>query len=360
MMLCISGSFGNKDLGDDAMLTAYLDMLAGIGFNMDDIVIIGHQPEYMSWYHGINIGRCISSKASIHPQIIRDCDCFLFTGGGTIGSVKPKSTSRTYDLVMPFASAGKPIFMSGQTLGPYVPGKGINSKAKRIIESVDYLSSRDLHWSREFIASVGAELKCNLVETCDDACGVSYMDSQVPEGIAGWARGSIAFNVTDYTAETRALREQMVAICNAIIEDTGRNLIMVPHHPKDYKHMGMMLKHLPQDKVMLIDTEKMRGGQVKKIVSMCDGAVGGRYHFIVFAGSTKVPFVGLAGNMYSYVKQTGYAEQIDRSQYILDSDNWDPGVVTDKLKSAMGSEIEKTLEARSLADFRKWIETYYE
>ncbi|KKK45994.1 hypothetical protein LCGC14_3164540, partial [marine sediment metagenome] len=51
MRLCITGSFGNQDIGDDAMLTMHLRHLSKLGMERKDITLVGRQPEYISWYH---------------------------------------------------------------------------------------------------------------------------------------------------------------------------------------------------------------------------------------------------------------------------------------------------------------------
>lgn len=57
--LCITGSFGNRDIGDEAMLTETLDFLVtNLNLSRDSIHLFGYQPDYMAWYHEHPLKNC--------------------------------------------------------------------------------------------------------------------------------------------------------------------------------------------------------------------------------------------------------------------------------------------------------------
>ncbi len=66
MKLCIAGSFGNEDIGDDAMLECHLANLDGIGFPREDATLVGHKVRYTQSYFQ-HTGRVMSSK---RPRVL--------------------------------------------------------------------------------------------------------------------------------------------------------------------------------------------------------------------------------------------------------------------------------------------------
>ena len=354
MKLCITGGFGNKDIGDEAMLTEYLRYLDDIGFHRDDIYLIGHRPQYISWYHNHPLDKCIASKR-IPPHIVQNCTKLLFTGGGTINSYRSKSINRTFGLIQLFR--GKKIFMSGQTIGPILDDEELNKKVKFVIENVDYLSLRDLIHSKKAIDKLGAKPRI-FKETCDDAVNLQYKDAQLSETILDFIdKDTIAFNITDFIVDTPEKVKQVINIINRLLEDF--KLLLVCNHPSDYEHFeDLILPHISLKNILMPNTVKMKGNQLKKMISLCKIAVGSRYHFLVFAGTTGTPFIGLAGDEYSYIKQSGFAQQIGLQDMIIakgDLGNLD--YIQLKMTKARHLSFRNTFISQSIVDFTEWIKS---
>ncbi len=111
--------------------------------------------------------------------------------------------------------------------------------------------------------------------------------------------------------------------------------------------------HLP-------DTRHWTGAQLKKAISQCAVAIGGRYHFIVFAGTSDTPFVGMCGNHYSYVKQNGFADPLGLSRMILtERETWEFDTLLTRYKEAKDMLLDLSNRFRrpsaSMASFGKWL-----
>jgi polysaccharide pyruvyl transferase WcaK-like protein len=399
LKVAVAGSFGYKDIGDEAMLTEDLEFLINhLGIPREQIYLFGHLNKYLSEYHSHPLSNCIFSpylervscfhqasvlnklttKAKIVfrrqseccrlvEEIANNCDFLLITGGGTINTRTPgaESLSRMHSLISYFVYLKKPVFVSGQTIGPLGINRHHDEKAKWIVENVDFLAVRDKHYSKRYLSLIDAKPK-RYLETYDDAYTLSYEDVKLPDELQGFLdQGDCAaINVTQYTISNQKEKEFIARVTEYLVQDLGLNVVMVPHTPEDLSGLYVifdMLHESIKERVFLPDFRDERDRILKKTISRCKVAVGGRYHFIVFAGTANVPFVGMCGNHYSYIKQDGFARQIGQEAYILNErDTWNFDVITRKISE----RLEQTLEldqyfprpSESMQALKGWIE----
>lgn len=351
MKVCVTGSFGGGDIGDDAMVFPHLRNLQELGVERKNIWLIGHKPDYMAKHFSHPKERCLPSDP-FHPpaDLIGKTDALLVTGGGTINTrdTHGYSVRRAYSLIMPFVRARVPVFVSGQTIGPLGVSTDHDALAKEIIESVDVLTVRDVGHSRKYIEKIGAQPKV-FVETIDDAAWIAPHDNlpiELPEG------KKAAVNVTVYTYDTDAKRAAVSTICHRL-SCMGYTVLLVPHHGWDLEALRT-LESVPNAK--LIDTTGWYGAQTKLLFSKCNTVIAGRYHAVVFAMTAGVPCVGMAGNHYSWIKQNGFAKQIEMEEMIVA-----PESVTDADLILGMATVERTAEVAtpeptSFRYFRGWFE----
>jgi len=363
----ITGSFGFKDIGDEAMLTEDLNYLVSeCGLSPENISLIGHIPDYIADYHEHPRECCFSSGSAIRnaeilslkgkgakknlaaflknakggrmpakfsPSVdakIQKADFALVTGGGTINSrdAKALSLKRMHSLVSYFRHHGLPVFMSGQTFGPLGEFQGHDKLASEIVKEVEVLTVRDCHYSRRYLELLDLKPQ-ELLETFDDAYCLPYEDVDLPSGLVDFVSGgkTFALCVTDYTSDTAEKLCYLSTLVEELFEKGFERAVFVSHTPKDlqalYKIRDMVNNEL-KDRIQIPDLRLWQGAQLKKIISLCEIAIGGRYHFIVFAGSSDTPFIGMAGNHYSYIKQDGFARPLGLERFILtEKQTWD-------------------------------------
>ena len=398
MKLCITGSFGFKDIGDEAMLTEDLDFILNVlVVPRENIYLIGGNPNYISYFHNHPLDHCFASSSFqkrqefresriIHKvklvlksilkrksiisrmveNAVKDCDVLLVTGGGTINTRDSLGSSikRMHSLVVYFKQLGKPIFMSGQTIGPLGLYEKQDQLAVEIINTVDFLTVRDSHYSRRYLEIIKAKPK-QFVETFDDAYTLLYEDESLPSEVNDFLKlgDAVAVNVTEYTADTQEKRAFIASLCENFIRDYSFNIILVSHDVVDYFNLNIiydMIANNFKSSVILPDTRLWRGNMLKKLISCCRLAIGGRYHFIVFAGTSNTPFIGMSGNHYSYIKQDGFARAISLEDFILtEKETWDISVIKFKVKKAieLKSELDRKFQRPSVSmqHFGEWI-----
>ena len=398
MKICITGSFGFKDIGDEAMLTEDLDFILNVlKIPRENIYLIGGQQDYSSYYHNHPLDHCFASSLFQNQQqfreggirrkvelilklilkresiisrkvkrAVKNCDVLLVTGGGTINTrdAQGSSIKRMHALVTYFRQLGKPIFMSGQTVGPLGLYEEHDQLAVEIINAVDFLTVRDSLYSRRYLEIIKAKPK-RFVKTFDDAYTLPYKDESLPNEVNDFLKlgDAVAVNVTKYTADTHEKRAFIASLCEHFIHDYSFNVILVSHDVEDYFNLSViydMVANNYKSSVILPDTRLWRDKMVKKLISCCRLAIGGRYHFIVFAGTSNTPFIGMTGNHYSYIKQDGFARAIGLEDFILtEKETWDMSVIKSKVKDALELKLELDKKFQrpsvSMQHFGEWM-----
>ena len=268
-------------------------------------------------------------------------------------------------IVSEFKQYGLPVFMSGQTIGPLGGDTDDDRMARETVEMVDVLTVRDSDYSRRYLDLIGATPR-EFIETFDDACSLPYHDAELPAELEQLlsTRQVGAVNVTDYTADEPAKREFMAILIEQLLDQKlVEHVICVSHTPGDLQRLWMirdMVQNSMKPRVTVPDTRYWREASIKRLISRCAVALGGRYHFIVFAGTSNTPFVGMTGNHYSYVKQDGFARPLDLADFILtEKETWNRTTVLDRVKEALGTRLSLSAlfqrPSVSMARFGSWL-----
>ncbi len=380
--IAIAGSFGYMDIGDEAMLTEDLRFLKeDLEIPAKQIYLIGQQPNYVAEYHKHPITRCFSSqwmeanwwhlrrqRRTLHrtrrlarrllgldnpahyPELdstLRACHAALITGGGTINTRDEAGYSirRMHRLVDHFKSCGLPVFMSGQTIGPLGIDAEHDQLAREILAQVDVLTVRDQDHSRNCLERLGCKPNV-LLETFDDAYTLEYASAQLPEDTLEFLSQdvTIAVNTTEYTGNLPEQQAFIAKLCERLIVDRNRQIVLISHAPQDLLNHRKIRERLTgtlRQRVHLPDTRHWSGSMLKQLISRCELAIGGRYHFIVFAGTSNTPFVGMCGNEYSFIKQHGFAAALELEHFILDpAQSWNADLLWSKIDQASTTRLD--------------------
>ncbi len=246
-------------------------------------------------------------------------------------------------IVSEFKRHGLPIFMSGQTIGPLGANADDDRLAREIVDMVDVLTVRDADYSRRYLGLIGAQPR-ELIETFDDAYCLPYADAELsPELLQLTETARVAaVNITDYTADDVTKRAFMAALIESLLDrELAQHVVCVSHTPGDLQRLWMirdMVSNARKGQVTVPDTRYWRDASLKRLISRCVVAIGGRYHFIVFAGTSDTPFVGMAGNHYSYIKQDGFARPLGLTDFILtERETWQGETVLERVERALGA-----------------------
>ncbi|MDZ7685336.1 MAG: polysaccharide pyruvyl transferase family protein [Gammaproteobacteria bacterium] len=391
LRIAIYGSFGYRDIGDEAMLTADLDFITGeLGIPRTNITLIGGDPQYIAYYHDHPLERCAESpdsagvKAMVRElidgksaashvrrqrrlrKIADQHDVLLISGGGTINTRNPNGSSikRMARLVDLFAGRGVPVFMSGQTIGPLGLVPAHDRLARMTLQKVDWLTVRDCGYSKRYIDMIAASIR-NFLETGDDAFYLPFEEASLPEEVEAWLadRSIVTMNITDYTSDTPEKKAYFASIVEHVVRTYDLDVVLVPHSGRDYAVLWQifdMLDNAFKRHVLLPDTRMWHASMIKQLISRSELAIGGRYHFVVFAGTSNTPFIGMSGNHYSYIKQDGFARQLGLERYILtERETWDAACLHERIGAARDERLSITDGSvgvtESMRTFGDWL-----
>lgn len=354
MKIATFGSYAMMDIGDDAMLYRDLDYIINIiGVPIGDIRIITRNIKAIVKYLrelGINEEACVQETPQVIDDTLEWCDKVLITGGGTINTRRTvASLNRMHEFVARCRNRGKEVFLSGQTIGPL----GLNQKqdrlAREIIEYCSVVTVRDFNRSLEYAKLIGSTID-NIYQTVDDAWGLEGCEVKVPdidkfldEDVIGFNANNYAFTATDeyvYIA---------TKVCDTIISKYNKKILFI--------HQGLSLPYLDagisrriynqsnhKDKMLCNSFVDVSCREFKGIISRLDGLLASRYHSLVFAAASGIPYVGICADFYSWLKQIGFSEKLGMDKCLIEANDISLDNILNKFDMSINNDYSGKLE----------------
>lgn len=296
MKIAISGYYGFKNLGDEAILLA---LKQGIREVLPEA-----QVEVLDAGHRFNL------------KMIWDCD-ILISGGG--GLLQDKTSTRSflyYISVIKLAKLlGKKVYIFAQGLGPITRSYNL-FLLKRILNQVDLITVRDLH---SFNLIKSWKLKNpKIVETADPTFLLKAPPCEKLLELEGISKDKPKIGVC--LRKSKATK-RMAWACDQLAKKLDAQIIFVPFQtPQDLfasrEVMGKM-----KEKSFVIFRE-LKPQEVLGVISCLDLLIGMRLHSLMFAVSGLVPAVGLSYDpkVEAFMEEVGLPclniEQLDADQLV--------------------------------------------
>ena len=425
--IVLTGGYGGQDIGDEAMLTT--DLINLKKFIPDaQFLVLSPNPEYTSKYHKVDSDWDISyyltgfsvqqkeieppciiknaykpqsqSRQSIFLKIfkfsrlllkisnilfnawilkkykqtiflnkdgkrllnhLRNADLLFSVGGGIIrGFLCDKLFIYTVCKIF-----GKPIIVSGQTIGPFARQIGKKKKiAGFFLNKVDVITLRDT-MSIKVLEDIGV-YKPIIKETADDAVllpAISgeevktiFLTEKIEDhypliGINTNSFLKAVFPTRDY--ELNKIKQVLADVADRLISELGARIVFIPmdynadsdDRVDAYKVLELM-EH--KDKASII-TNGYDDHTLKGIIDQMDAGIGLRYHFVVFATTMQVPTIGIYLGKYYEMKIRGILELMEQEKYALDFEKASPEEIVALVKDGLQNkeEIKKKLGERT-------------
>ena len=230
-------------------------------------------------------------------------DGVLIAGGGNLASTWPLHVYERAALAGVAARLGRPLVVSGQTLGPDLRGRDRELVAE-LLGSARLVGVRESA-SHRLAADLGAAARLGV----DDASFVALAPSTTQADAApGGVLVSLSLSLG--RAPRAETVERIAALVDAAAEATGRPV-------RFHAHFGALNGLEPRGDAVLHDEVRARmrtpstvvpTGDVADAASLARSAsllITGRYHPAVFAAPAGVPVLGLVTDGYTAVKQRG-------------------------------------------------------
>ena len=329
----ISGYYGFKNNGDEAMLYA---MLKALDRRVQGLVpvVLSKDPQGTAKLFGVravprhDLGSILSE--------IRRADLLISGGGGLLQDVTGPNSILYYLGVVSLARMlGKPVIFYGQGIGPVRTALGRNLM-RLVANRVGLITVRDRE-SREELAGLGV-VRPRVEVTADPALGLDV--DQIPPDLglrilseAGVPAGQELVGVSVRAWKGRNYKPVIARACDQLVAG-GRKVVFLPmHYPGDVvtsREIVSLMRETPYIVERQINFKEMLStmAQTRLIIGM-------RLHFLIFGALLNIPMVGVS-----------YDPKVDRFLGLVDMpsggsvDGLELNALTDSINLALASSGE--------------------
>ncbi|KJR97410.1 MAG: polysaccharide pyruvyl transferase [Peptococcaceae bacterium BRH_c4a] len=289
----ISGYYGFKNNGDEAMLYA---MLKALDQRIQGLVpvVLSRDPQSTSDFFGVravprnDLGLIISE--------LRKADLLISGGGGLLQDVTgPNSILYYLGIVILARMMKKPVFFYGQGIGPVRTGLG-RTLMRLVANKVGFITVRDGE-SKAELFDLGV-VRPKVEVTADPALGLDTGEINTDLGVrilagAGIPAGEEMVGVSVREWKGRGEYKTVIArFCDELMS-RGQKVIFLPmHYPGDVlvsREIASMMKKAPY-----IIEKQLNFKEMLSLMMHTRLVVGMRLHFLIFGAILNIPMVGIS------------------------------------------------------------------
>ncbi len=326
--IVVSGYYGSKNAGDEAMLAAMIEVLSDLDPKLN-ITVISADPKDTASRHGVkaipwlDLGQIVSA--------LRQADLMISGGGSLLQNVTSGRSLYYYLSVILLArTLGTPVMLYAQGIGP-VCGAFARWVMRLVGNRASLITVRD-QGSMAELESLSIH-RPPIRVTADPVLAIHPVDRSIGRGIlkkfhADGARPVIGISVREWRGWDGYKRAIAEAADQIAAEYDARIVFLPMQYPEDVHAAESIAKRMKEASVVL--PGEYMTSELLSLVGNLDFLISIRLHALIFAGVMGVPMLGLS-----------YDPKIDR---FLDSIG----------ERSVGDLEDVTAEA-ILADFReKW------
>ena len=291
MKIVISGYYGSKNGGDEAMLAAMLEVLREEVSDLQ-VTVISLNPDYTKRRHNVDAVPMPDIFSIIKK--IRAADLLISGGGSLLQNVTSGRSLYYYLAIIFFALAcGKKVMLYAQGIGP-VRGFLAHKFMNLIVNRVDLITVRD-RGSLEELSRLKIT-RPKIFCTADPVLAIKPVPLEFGKKIL--ARHSktdnkfIGVAVRHWLGWERFQTELAQAL-DRIIEATGATIVFIPmKFPEDIRSAVSTAALMKKNCVVL--EEEFSTKEILSVVGCMEVLIGVRLHALIFAGVMGVPMVGIS------------------------------------------------------------------
>ncbi|MFH8253442.1 polysaccharide pyruvyl transferase family protein [Streptomyces roseolus] len=304
----VLGSYGGKNVGDEAILTAMLDRVQGARPDAR-IVVFSRDPDYSRGVRpdveAVGWEGVTRERTSEH---LRRLDVLVLGGGGILYDTEARRYLR---LVRTAQAHGVPVFTYAVGAGP-LTDEVDREWVRSALTDAAAVTVRDEE-SKLVLEEAGLERPITV--TADPALLLRPGDSgedllraeAVPRGVR-----LVGMSVREPGRAASHLDEhgyhQLLAqVGDFLVNRLDAHVVFVPMERDDIRHAHAVASHMADAGACTVLRGASRPQQVLDIVKRLDLAIGMRLHFLVFAALAGVPLLPLpyAGKVFDFAQRIG-------------------------------------------------------
>lgn len=309
--ILISGYYGFKNSGDDALLLSIINDLKKQQKELK-ITVLSSNPEETSMIYGVrsinrmNIFAILSSMRKAK---------MLISGGGTLIQDGTSSKSLWYYLfIIRLAKImGLKVMLYSNGIGPII--KRFNEKrTKKVLNRVDLITLRDEASLKE-LERIGVT-KPEIHLTADPAFMLKPSDEKTGLDILEKASADISgklmcISIRDWKHLCDGFEDIVAQAVDYAAEKYGMFPVFLPMQPRvDYEISKRVAKKM-KTRSAVIENE-LTIADTLSVISNMSLCIGMRLHTLIYAASQAVPLVGLVYDP----KISGFMDYMHQSRYI--------------------------------------------
>ncbi|CEN76776.1 polysaccharide pyruvyl transferase CsaB [[Clostridium] sordellii] len=281
MRVVISGYYGFKNIGDEAILKAIITSLKEEAEDIEITVLSNNPKETKILYNVNSINRWDFKQIY---KILKSSDGLISGGGSLIQDVTSSRSILYYTFIIALAKfAKKPVFVYAQGIGPI--NKIINRKiTKYFLNKVEYISLRDKE-SSDLIKSIGVNKSFDIVP--DPVMGLDFKFTEQ----YNINKDYILISVRDWKTNTDYLK-QIASACNYFL-DSGMEIKLISMHGKEDEKTSKKLADMINGNVEIL-THDIDINEQMKYIKNAKIMIGMRLHALIFAGNLGIPMIGIS------------------------------------------------------------------
>lgn len=290
--IVISGYYGSKNAGDEAMLAAMIEVLADLDPKVN-ITVISANPADTERRHGIRAINWLSL-----PQILkalRQADLLVSGGGSLLQNVTSGRSLYYYMGILLVAKiVGTPIMLYAQGIGP-IYGRVARRLMRWVGNHVKQITVRDE-------GSLGELAQLQICRppievTADPVLAIHPVDKGIGRMIlkayrADGAKPLVGISVREWRG-WKHYKATVAATADQIATEFDARIVFLPmQYPEDVKVAQMIARQMKTKPIVLND--EYTTSELLSIVGNLDLLIGVRLHALIFAGVMSVPMIGLS------------------------------------------------------------------
>jgi polysaccharide pyruvyl transferase CsaB len=292
MKILISGYYGSKNGGDEAMLAAMLEVLREMDSNIS-ATVISLNPEYTKKRHKVDAVKWLDVFSIIKKILAAD---LLISGGGSLLQNVTSRRSLYYYLGIIFLAKifGRKVMLYAQGIGP-IRGTLAQKLMNWIVNRVDLITVRD-HGSLEELKN----LKINrppIFCTADPVLAIKPVPTEFGEKI--FARYNISTDKKIIGVSVRRwlnwqnFQAEISVALDKLVKEVNAEIVFIPmQFPEDIKAAKSTAELMNSPAVVL--EEEFSTGEILSLVGCTDVLISIRLHALIFAGVMGVPMIGIS------------------------------------------------------------------
>jgi polysaccharide pyruvyl transferase CsaB len=294
MKFVISGYFGFRNMGDEAILAAMIEHLTEAAHG-SEIVVLSKDPIHTKKAH--NVFAVSRTDLLGISRELADADLFISGGGSLLQDVTSSRSVPYYLGLVTLAKAmRKPVFFYAQGIGP-LNLKFSKFLVKTVGNLVEAIAVRDKS-SLALLKSLGVT-KPEMYVAADPVFGLkrghgARKGSELLHACEIPTQGGplVIVSVRPWLAAPGYI-QAVVAACDDLVKTCSAIVVYVPFYRAQDAPISQACIELMQERAYMLDCH-MSPGEILSIMEEADFVIGMRYHALVFAVATATPFVALS------------------------------------------------------------------